>query len=179
MIIDRFGNIIDSFNQEYGTIIHDGDYAVCLMYEKDSDVELKRQVFNLKNQLRTTDYKAIKFAEGQLTEEEYAPFRQQRQEIRDKINEIEPQITELTISREDLDKAEAISANVIKINSIKVKLDSIWNEMQLKMLSSELSDEERGSIENSYRNRTDVVEMVNEFNELTDKNVELRMSIKG
>lgn len=179
MIIDRFGNIIDSFNQDYGEIIHDGDFAVCLMYSNEDDVKLKRQIFNLKNQLRLTDYKAIKFAEGQLSEDEFSPIKEERQTFRDKINELESQITKLTITREELDTAETISTNVIKINGIKTKLDLIWNEMQMKMLSNDFSEEERKAIESEYRNRSDVVEMVNEFNELTNKNEELRKTIKG
>ena len=42
-----------------------------------------------KELLRQTDYKAIKFAEGELTEEEYAPTRQQRREWRAIINQLE------------------------------------------------------------------------------------------
>ena len=47
------------------------------------------QVRALKDELAETDYKAIKFAEGWLTEEEYAPIKAQRQALRDKINELE------------------------------------------------------------------------------------------
>lgn len=43
----------------------------------------------LKEQLSATDYKAIKYAEGLIAEEEYAPIKEQRQAIRDKINELE------------------------------------------------------------------------------------------
>lgn len=179
MIIDRYGNLIDSFNQDYGTIVHDGNFAVCLMYENEGDVELKRQVFALKGQLRATDYKAIKFAEGQLTEEEYASVREERQKIRDQINELEPMIHTPTITREELDAAEAISTNVIKINTIKTKLDVIWNEMQLKMMTSEMTEDERAALEKSYRERSDVVEMVNEYNTLTKKNDEIKATIKG
>ena len=39
--------------------------------------------------LNETDYKAIKFAEGLITEEEYAPVRLQRQNARKTINDIE------------------------------------------------------------------------------------------
>lgn len=45
-----------------------------------------------KTELKKTDYHAIKYAEGWLTEEEYATIKAQRQEWRDKINEIETQI---------------------------------------------------------------------------------------
>lgn len=38
------------------------------------------------------DYQAIKFAEGWLSEEEFAPIKAQRQELRNKINELESQL---------------------------------------------------------------------------------------
>lgn len=47
------------------------------------------QIEILKHQLSETDYKAIKYAEGLLTEEEYAPIKAERQQMRDKINELE------------------------------------------------------------------------------------------
>lgn len=43
----------------------------------------------LKNQLNETDYKAIKYAEGWYTEEEYAPIKAEREELRQKIRELE------------------------------------------------------------------------------------------
>lgn len=49
----------------------------------------QRRIMELKELLYHSDYKAIKFAEGKLTEEEYAPIREQRQAWRDEINELE------------------------------------------------------------------------------------------
>lgn len=46
----------------------------------------------LKSKLNATDYKAMKYFEGILTDEEYAPIREQRQEWRDKINALEEEI---------------------------------------------------------------------------------------
>ena len=45
----------------------------------------------LKMELSAADYKAIKYAEGWLTEEEYAPIRAARQAIRNEINALESQ----------------------------------------------------------------------------------------
>lgn len=45
----------------------------------------------LKIELASTDYKAIKYAEGWMTEEEYAPIKAERQAIRDEINALETQ----------------------------------------------------------------------------------------
>lgn len=41
-----------------------------------------------KTLLAQSDYKAIKYSEGLISEEEYAPIRKQRQEWRDRINEL-------------------------------------------------------------------------------------------
>lgn len=47
------------------------------------------EIEDLKQQLASSDYKAIKFAEGWLTAEDYAPIKAQRQELRNRINELE------------------------------------------------------------------------------------------
>lgn len=47
------------------------------------------EIGDLKQQLASSDYKAIKFAEGWLTSEEYAPIKAMRQELRNRINELE------------------------------------------------------------------------------------------
>lgn len=48
-----------------------------------------QEISQLKKQLSDTDYKAIKFAEGILTEEEYAPDKLQRAYWRQRINLIQ------------------------------------------------------------------------------------------
>ena len=50
------------------------------------------QIMALKAELAASDYKAIKFAEGELSAEEYAPIREQRRMWRNKINELEEQL---------------------------------------------------------------------------------------
>ena len=55
---------------------------------------IERQIIALKNNLSNTDYKAIKYAEGQITEEDYAPIKAQRQSWRDEINRLEGDIVE-------------------------------------------------------------------------------------
>lgn len=44
---------------------------------------------NLKQKLAETDYKAIKFAEGLISAEDYEPIKLQRQKWRDEINKLE------------------------------------------------------------------------------------------
>ena len=50
------------------------------------------KIFLLKTRLAETDYKAIKYAEGWLTEEEYAPIKTKRQAIREEINKLEEEM---------------------------------------------------------------------------------------
>ena len=49
----------------------------------------KKEIAELKKKLADTDYMAIKYAEGALTEKEYAEMKAQRQAWRDRINELE------------------------------------------------------------------------------------------
>jgi len=61
-------------------------------YDNTEDVETESRqsrINELKQLLKKTDYQAIKFAEGQITLEEYEPMKLQRQAWRDEINELE------------------------------------------------------------------------------------------
>ena len=51
--------------------------------------QYRLEIQQLKKQLSDTDYKAIKYAEGQISESEYASVRAERQGYRDRINELE------------------------------------------------------------------------------------------
>lgn len=51
-----------------------------------------QQIAELKAQLSATDYKAIKYSEGWLSEEEFAPVKAERQAIRERINALESEI---------------------------------------------------------------------------------------
>lgn len=55
---------------------------------------IQLRIFELKQQLSNTDYQAIKYAEGMLTEEEYTSIKAQRQAWRDEINELEKDINQ-------------------------------------------------------------------------------------
>lgn len=55
--------------------------------------------------LRQTDYKAIKFAEGEISEAEYAPIREQRRQCRNAINMLEMEYKDLLNGKyEETDK---------------------------------------------------------------------------
>ena len=53
------------------------------------------QIVRLKKKLEDSDYKAIKYAEGFISEEEYAPIKEERQNYRTQINQLELEIIEL------------------------------------------------------------------------------------
>lgn len=54
----------------------------------------KKRIAELKSLLQATDYQAIKYAEGFISEEDYLPIKQTRQEYRNEINKLETQIIE-------------------------------------------------------------------------------------
>ena len=51
--------------------------------------EATEKIEELKEHLALTDYKAIKFAEGWISKEEYAPVKALRQALREEINRLE------------------------------------------------------------------------------------------
>jgi len=51
--------------------------------------ENEQRIWQLKELLQESDYKAIKYAEGWISEEDYAPIKAERQAIRDEINKLE------------------------------------------------------------------------------------------
>ena len=57
----------------------------------DSENEASAEINSLKLLLAQTDYQALKFSDGAMAEDEYAPIRQKRAEGRTRINELESQ----------------------------------------------------------------------------------------
>ena len=60
--------------------------------EADNRQVVEREISELKRKLSDTDYKAIKYVEGFLTEEEYKETKAQRQMWRNRINKLESKI---------------------------------------------------------------------------------------
>lgn len=54
--------------------------------------DINSQITKLKNDLSSTDYKAIKYAEGYYTEEEYSTIKIERENIRIKIRNLEEKL---------------------------------------------------------------------------------------
>lgn len=84
--IDKIGNGY-KFDLATKTIVEDTTYQ-----EQKNKQEKLNRIAELKSKLSKTDYQAIKYAEGQLTEEEYAPIKAQRQLWRDEINQLELEV---------------------------------------------------------------------------------------
>lgn len=58
----------------------------------ENNIHPKLLIMDLKAALAKTDYKAIKYAEGLISEKDYAPIKAERQAIRDQINALEAQL---------------------------------------------------------------------------------------
>ena len=70
----------------------DLDTMTVVDYDNSQDILKQKKlerISELKSLLSATDYKAIKYAEGLINEEEYAPIKSQRQAYRDEINKLE------------------------------------------------------------------------------------------
>lgn len=57
--------------------------------------DIQVQISENKRLLFDSDYKAIKYAEGLYTEEEYSEIKEYRQELRNSINDLEKELSEL------------------------------------------------------------------------------------
>jgi len=62
--------------------------------------ELNFAISVCKQNLKLTDYKAIKFAEGLISDEEYQPIKEQREGWRRQINEYEALLPDAKIEWE-------------------------------------------------------------------------------
>lgn len=89
---------VDAIFKNRGTnqVIKDVDgipTAVDLYTESELPIaDKKKRINELKALLQATDYQAIKYAEGFISEEDYLPIKQTRQEYRNQINELERHI---------------------------------------------------------------------------------------
>lgn len=81
-VLDKIG-VTKKFNVTNKTVVD---------YDNSADI-IKREnqatIAKLKMYLAETDYQAIKYAEGQISEAEYAEMKAQRQQWRDEINLLE------------------------------------------------------------------------------------------
>lgn len=74
--------------EEYDGISFDGIHNDAIEFINQTGKYDPRtiEIERLKAELTATDYQAIKYAEGLISEEQYLPIKQARQILRDKIN---------------------------------------------------------------------------------------------
>ena len=113
MIIDRYGNVLQGWLRVHGPIVRDTDNKYGEVFDIGVDYNEEEQkcylaIKELKSKLKATDYKALKFADGAYTEEEYAPYRAERAAWRAEINKIQEHFSEPTLTREEIDEAERL-----------------------------------------------------------------------
>ena len=117
MIIDLQGNELLVWYRKDGVLIFDKDnkygidFAIAYPYNEEQ-YEKRAQIKELKKYLKNTDYRALKYADGAYTEEEYAPYKKARAEARARINELE--FEEPTLTREEIDAIEELYFEKIK-----------------------------------------------------------------
>ena len=59
----------------------------------------KKRIAELKALLQATDYQAIKYFEGFISETDYAPIKEQRQAWRDEINALEAELSSKEVTQ--------------------------------------------------------------------------------
>ena len=57
--------------------------------------EIQQRLSDILMALQATDYQSHKFADGDLTEEEYAPIRVERKSLREEYNQLEAELAGL------------------------------------------------------------------------------------
>lgn len=67
--------------------------------------EKRQRIQDLRAKLKSTDYKAIKYAEGEISAEEYAPTLAERKAWREEINVLQAEVAELNRQYFDSKKA--------------------------------------------------------------------------
>lgn len=112
MLIDREGNIIMFWERKNGPVIIDKnnaygiEFTICLPYENDRMGGIFQEIKKLKKQLEGTDYKLMKFMDGDITKEEYAPIQAEREAWRQQIRNLEAQLIEPSLTKEEIEAAE-------------------------------------------------------------------------
>lgn len=113
MIIDTKGNELHAWYRADGALIFDKEnkygieFAIGVGYSDEQKAQFA-EIKALKKYLKDTDYRALKYADGAYTEEEYRPYKEARAAARARINEIEETFVEPTLTREEIDEAERL-----------------------------------------------------------------------
>lgn len=88
--------------KEINRIVAEEDFTkqYCLEHNYTYEIEIQpepitpilNRIAELKTNLSETDYKAIKYSEGLISDEDYAPIKAERQAWRDEINKLEQEL---------------------------------------------------------------------------------------
>ena len=72
----------------------DGEYILDEVKEQEeiAKEQKEQEIARLKQELSDTDYQAIKYSEGWISEEEYAPIKANRETLRQQIRALESDI---------------------------------------------------------------------------------------
>lgn len=114
MIIDTHGNILQAWFTADGALIADSEneygieFHIGVLYN-DTQRQQAAEIKTLKKLLKDTDFKAIKYSEGAISEEEYEPVKTVRASWRARINEIEESFVRPTLTRKEIDMAERLA----------------------------------------------------------------------
>ena len=100
--------------------------------------EIQAEINAYKQLLNQTDYKALKFAEGAITAEDYEEIKQTRQGYRDEVNALEAEIARIEGNSSPYDFTGMDAAEVVRSLSYRPTLDELrqacdwlqieWNE---------------------------------------------------
>ena len=100
-VTKRFENgvLIDIPQDELETIrLAQLEYEQQLQRQAEID-EIQRKIDETKAKLSQTDYQAIKYFEGFISEADYAPIKAQRQAWRDEINALEAELASKEVTQ--------------------------------------------------------------------------------
>lgn len=92
---DTYQALIDhKLMWQNGELVNNPNYgAYVLEQEKLKQKEtIENRINELKQLLKDSDYRAIKYSEGLYTKTEYAPYKEQRQSYREEINQLEAEL---------------------------------------------------------------------------------------
>lgn len=88
--LSEYSTTAEWCNENNATIEDKGEYyEVVPIPEPTQEDKDAAEIERLKAELAATDYKCLKYVDGALSESEYAEVRAYRQELRNKINQLE------------------------------------------------------------------------------------------
>ena len=87
----EIGNYVQITENEYNAYLESKKQLIDSKEQSPINIK-KTRISELKTLLKNSDYQAIKYAEGCISEQEYAPIKELRQRYRDEINQLEQEI---------------------------------------------------------------------------------------